>query len=72
MQYKLTTPERVLFDPSNTDHRNVFFQYVQRGGWGEARCPFKLMSPYISVADMCRAELVAYYTNSEFGVTETV
>lgn len=71
MQCKLETPQRVAFDPSNADHRNVFYRYIQRGGWGEACCPFKLKSPYISVADMCRAELVSYYTKSEFGVTAT-
>ncbi len=71
MQHTLTASQRVLFDPTNPEHRSVFYRYIQRKGWGETCCPFKLQSPYISVADMCRAELVSYYTKSEFGVHAT-
>lgn len=54
----------VKFDPTNKEHREVIRGYIKTG---RMDAPFKFLhdSKYISVADQCKTELVAYYLDKE-------
>lgn len=56
----------IVFDPSNKEHREFYFDFVQSGTWG--RCPYRFIVPddQGNLVTMIQRKLIAYYVNKEF------
>lgn len=54
----------VKFDPSNKEHRAVIRDFLKTGRM-DAEYKFLHDSKYISVADQCKTELVAWFLERE-------
>lgn len=57
----------VAFDPSNKQHRQWYYDFLEYGGWG--RCPVRFIVPENSGLDltiMIRNCLIEYYVYKEF------
>lgn len=49
---------RVVFDPSNHEHRLDYAKFLKYNGWKEG-CPFLLEEPYEDIPTMINAKLAA-------------
>lgn len=56
----------VLFDPSNKEHRQCYYQFLETGTWG--RCPYRFIVPddQGNLITMIQRKLITYYVNREF------
>jgi hypothetical protein len=58
----------VAFDPSNKEHRQWYFEFVEHNGWGH--CPVRFICPDTTgggdLIMMIRNQMVEYYINREF------
>lgn len=53
--------ETVVFDATSKKHREAFAQYLKDSSWKNVNIRFILEPTYISVVDMIKDKLVAYY-----------
>ena len=56
----------VVFDSSNSDHREYYYGFVKNGTWG--KCPYRFVVPddYGNLVTMIQRSLVEYYVQKEF------
>lgn len=56
----------VVFDPSNSEHRSWYADFVKTGTWG--RCPVRFVIPddHGNLITMIQRKLVEYYVKQEF------
>ncbi len=56
----------VLFDASNKEHRQLYFNYLATGGW--AGCPYRfaIAEDYGNLIGHIQRELLEYYMGREF------
>jgi hypothetical protein len=59
----------IKFDPANRMHRDVIRGFLKTGRM-DADYKFLHDSKYISVADQCKTELVAYFLDKEASRTK--
>ena len=55
-----------VFDPTNDEHREFYYQFVKQGTWG--RCPYRFVVPedHGNLVTMIQRSLVTYYVEQEF------
>lgn len=55
-----------VFDPTNSQHREFYYDFVKHHTWG--RCPYRFVVPddHGNMITMIQRCLVAYYVNQEF------
>lgn len=56
----------VVFDATNSEHRNWYADFVRSGTWG--RCPVRFVIPddHGNLITMIQRKLVEYYVEQEF------
>ena len=56
-----------VFDPTNEQHREFYYEFVKEGTWG--RCPYRFVVPedHGNLVTMIQRSLVTFYVNQEFG-----
>ncbi len=56
----------VVFDATNSEHRNWYAKFVETGTWG--RCPVRFVIPddHGNLITMIQRKLVEYYVRQEF------
>lgn len=52
--------QRILFDPSNKEHIDVFRKFIISNKWDNG-CPFELVWPYLSIPDMIKDKIINHY-----------
>ena len=62
----------VLFDASNKEHRQFYYQFIETGTWG--RCPYRFIVPddQGNLITMIQRKLITYYVNREFKTDQKV
>lgn len=56
---------KVVFDPSNKDHREEFYKFMKTGSWGKCKYQFESKDvgiPFINI----QREILEYYLIQEF------
>jgi hypothetical protein len=61
-QHQSLTNQKVLFDPKNKQHINLFKRFLNENRWG-APCPFLLEEPWLTIPDMLKDK----YIHSQLG-----
>ena len=56
----------IVFDASNREHRQFYFQFIETGAWG--RCPYRFIVPddQGDLITMIQRKLITFYLNKEF------
>lgn len=56
----------IVFDPTNGEHREYYYEFVKEGTWG--RCPYRFVVPedHGNLVTMIQRSLVQYYVEQEF------
>ena len=59
-----------VFDPTDSQHRRWYSDFVQSGTWG--RCPvrFVVADDHGDLITMMQRSLIKYYVNKEFKIKE--
>ena len=58
----------VQFDPSLKEHRQIYYKFVEKRGWGHS--PYRFIVPDDHGGDlpaMIQAKMLEYYLHKEFG-----
>jgi hypothetical protein len=56
----------VSFDPSNTHHRECYYQFVKTGTWGRCAVRFNVDDMFSDLPSMIERRLVEFYVSQEF------
>ena len=56
---------RIVFDPSNKEHRKAYCNFKQNGTWNGMNI-FILEREYATIPDMIKDKMVTYYMEKEF------
>lgn len=57
----------ILFDPADSEHRKIYHEFKQTGGWGKSKYRFVVDDTTTNLVDYCDRKLVNWYLNNEFG-----
>lgn len=55
--------QRNTFDINNTQHVEMFKEFLTKKTWGAQGCPFQLEYPWTSVPDMIKDKLIRRFLN---------
>jgi hypothetical protein len=56
----------VVFDPANPEHRRAFYEFSDRGSWGDCKFNFILEEPYNDLITNIHYKIVRWYMDQEF------
>ena len=60
------TRPKVLFDPTNAEHRQHYWTFLQQRSWGHCPVVFTVESKTLDTAATMQRQLAEYYLNNEF------
>jgi len=62
----------MVFDATNKEHRNAYYNFLKHSTWGRSPYQFILEPGFEDIPTLCRHRLCEYYVSKEFAELATL